>query len=604
MTSIYEWLLIYAAKASLLCSAGLLLLVALRRFSATARSGLIIACALGVLLLPLVSGVLAPISLSSLFGPGTLENISLEGVSAGDGVGGLIGHSVEEEVLVSAGVAGHEGPKKAGIAWKQWIAWVWVAGIVIAILIYLFRMIASSRLCGSSMLMQESDPLVREVLAASVAVRVNQTPEVRICQQVVVPFTCGFIRRSIILPAGFGQLPAEARRAVLLHECAHLRRRDAVAQLLIALCRCVHWYNPLFLALDRAFNAEAEKACDDTVIAAGVTSAIYSETILFFCQAASSSPTAPLWSGAASGYYPSSRFDRKFRGRKRAIIARIRRIVDPMAKRRSALGAMMGWFLIGTTTVTASVLGALVLVPDYEWRYQLSERALPHSGDLIASWRMDQVSGRESDFRYTPDSVGGMGAGHVVGAKLHSEGRVAKALRLDGDDDYIDMGSQFRDLQFPFTLSAWVRTEGEAEHISQNVVWLGSGEMTEYVYIGLNFGKPAIKSRHGQAISMTGKKRIDDGKWHHIAGVFLSENKRLLYSDGELVAEDVRHAPKPQLLNLQVGRNGRRKHAASYTRGSVDDVRVYGAALEAEDIREIMAGDFALVAARHEVGRR
>ena len=96
--------------------------------------------------------------------------------------------------------------------------------------------------------------------------------------------------------------------------------------------------------------------------------------------------------------------------------------------------------------------------------------------------------------------------------------------------------------------------------------------------------------------------RIDDGKWHHIAGVFLSEGRRLLYSDGELVAEDLRFAPKPRLLNMQVGRNGRRKQAASYTRGSVDDVRVYGVALEQGDIRAIMAGDFALIAARHEVG--
>jgi beta-lactamase regulating signal transducer with metallopeptidase domain len=38
-----------------------------------------------------------------------------------------------------------------------------------------------------------------------------------------------------------------------------------MVQVLILLCRCLHWFNPLFPALDRAFNAEAEKGCDDQV---------------------------------------------------------------------------------------------------------------------------------------------------------------------------------------------------------------------------------------------------------------------------------------------------------------------------------------------------
>ena len=602
MTLIFEWLLVYAAKASLLCSAVLLLLFALRRFSAASRSGLIVACSMGVLLLPLVSGVLPPISLSALFNSSAVESVSLEGVAETGGMEELIGHSVDDAVLFNAGVTSGKTSEKFFPLWKRLSAWIWLLGIVISLIVYLSRIVSSFRLGASSMLMQESSPLMREFLAASVAVRLNRRPEIRISSKVPVPFAIGFGRNAIILPAGFGQLPAEARRAVLLHECAHLRRRDEVAQLLIAMCRCVHWFNPLFLFLDRAFNAEAEKACDDLVISAGISSSTYSETILYFCQAASKAPPASLWVGAVSGYYPSSRFDRDFRGQKRTILARIRRIVDPAAARRTTLGAVLGWLLVGSATVSASILGAFVLVPDYEWEYQLSERALPHADNLIASWRMDQVDRRGSSIPSTPDSVGGMGDGQVFGAKLHSEGRVAKAMSLDGNDDYIDMGSKFGDLQYPITLSAWVRTEGQANHISQNIVWLGSGESTEYVYIGLNFGKPAIKSRHGEAISKTGKMRIDDGKWHHIAGVFLSEGRRLLYSDGELVAEDLRFAPKPRLLNMQVGRNGRRKQAASYTRGSVDDVRVYGVALEQGDIRAIMAGDFALIAARHEVG--
>lgn len=604
MSEINEWLLVYAVKASLLCSAALLMLYALRQFSAAFRSGAVVASALGVLLLPLVSGVLPPISLSSLFVSGVVESVSLEGLSEIGEMKGLIGHAVEDEVLQSAGVSRELDSVKVVPAWKSWVTCIWLVGMVMTMLVYLVRIVSTQRLCRSSVLMRESNPLMKDVLAASMAVKLNRIPEIRLSQRVLVPLTSGFGRSTIILPVGFGQLSSEARRAVLLHECAHLLRRDGVAQLLIALCRSVHWFNPLLIVLDRLFNAESEKACDDLVIAGGVDSQAYSETILYYCRVASDSSPSTFWGGAASGYYPGSQFDRRFRGRKQTILSRIQRIIDPAASRRSTLGVMLSWLLLSTSAVSATVLSAFVLVPHYEWQYQLSERALPHANDLIASWRMDQVQDRSSGGKYTPDSSGGIGDGLIVGPKLHSEGRVSNALSFDGTDDYIDMGSHFPDLQYPITLTAWVRTEGESDHVNQNVVWVGSGEFSEFIHIGLKFGKPSIESRHGDAIVIYGSEPINDGKWHHIAGVFLSENKRLLYSDGKLVAEDDRPAAKPRLLNLQIGRNGRRDKAASYTRGSVDDVRVYGAALSLIDIRAVMAGDLALVAARQEVSAR
>ena len=279
------------------------------------------------------------------------------------------------------------------------------------------------------------------------------------------------------------------------------------------------------------------------------------------------------------------------------ILARIRRMVDPAA-RRSRLGGFLGWALVGAASVSASVLGALVFVPNYEWRYQLAERELPFADHLVACWRMDEIHGQ-----LTPDSGSRLLFGTVGGGEIDDHGRLDRAIYMDGDD-FVDMGDRFQSLEFPITLTAWVRADETGEQVfgSQNVVWLGGGRGDEYIYIGLNKGRPAIKSRSGKVAVALGRVNITDGQWHHLTGVFESESRRLLYLDGELVAEDTRFAVKPPTFHLQVGRNGRKSSETSYVKGAVDEVRVYHAALDQAAVKEIMKGDFALVAARKQVG--
>ena len=55
--------------------------------------------------------------------------------------------------------------------------------------------------------------------------------------RVSTPFVCGLLRPRIYLPAS---LPAEDRHYVLLHERAHLRRRDHWTKPLAYLALCLH----------------------------------------------------------------------------------------------------------------------------------------------------------------------------------------------------------------------------------------------------------------------------------------------------------------------------------------------------------------------------
>lgn len=77
------------------------------------------------------------------------------------------------------------------------------------------------------------------------------------------PFVLGFVRPRIYLPAA---LDAEARELILLHERAHIRRRDHLAKLLGFAVLAVHWFNPLVWLAFRCFERDMEMACDEAVM--------------------------------------------------------------------------------------------------------------------------------------------------------------------------------------------------------------------------------------------------------------------------------------------------------------------------------------------------
>lgn len=95
-----------------------------------------------------------------------------------------------------------------------------------------------------------------------------------------MPMTHGLARPALYLPADAAQWTAERRRAVLIHELAHVRRRDQLTHLMARFALAVYWWNPLAWAAWREFLKERETAADDVVLSTGECPSVYANHLL------------------------------------------------------------------------------------------------------------------------------------------------------------------------------------------------------------------------------------------------------------------------------------------------------------------------------------
>jgi hypothetical protein len=165
--------------------------------------------------------------------------------------------------------------------------------------------------------------LLRQAMAA---VGLARAPRLVRCPAALAPLVwCWSGRPQLVLPT----TPLALRfdwGAVLRHELAHVRRRDAWAALLAELVVVVLWWHPLAWYVRRRLRLAAEFACDDWALASGASAADYVETLLEL-------RSAPRRAGvvmAASDLATRSR-----------RLLRRRRFVTPQVSRAGGLAAVI-----------------------------------------------------------------------------------------------------------------------------------------------------------------------------------------------------------------------------------------------------------------------
>jgi beta-lactamase regulating signal transducer with metallopeptidase domain len=95
----------------------------------------------------------------------------------------------------------------------------------------------------------------------------------------------GMVRPAVVLGADVAEMPEDQLRSVLLHELAHIRRGDFLANLLSSVAMVLYWPNPLYWVARRRASLTLEQACDDEVLTRGVTSSDYARVLMHFAVA-------------------------------------------------------------------------------------------------------------------------------------------------------------------------------------------------------------------------------------------------------------------------------------------------------------------------------
>lgn len=214
------------------------------------------------------------------------------------------------------------------------------------------------------------------------------------------PFTGGLAGRSVAVPS-VGRLwsPAE-RTAALLHEIAHVERRDVPVMAVADFIAAAFWFCPPIRLAVGALREDREEACDAAAVAAGASPSEFAALILGLA----SDRLECSIPGCSMGISGPTKVERRIAAILSAgVLPGRRSVLGPVAAAAlmlavlgaaSATGAA-GLFAVETSApvpvLTADADGAPVTIP-------MSRSPLPIASPLAGTqWRVSQVFGRHSN---------------------------------------------------------------------------------------------------------------------------------------------------------------------------------------------------------------
>jgi HEAT repeat protein/beta-lactamase regulating signal transducer with metallopeptidase domain len=166
-----------------------------------------------------------------------------------------------------------------GISWQWTLAAVWLMGATVILARIVVGLVAVRWMSRRT---QEITDAAWLPIAREVARNMGVSTRLRFLRsgRASMPVAAGIFRPAVIMPEAADSWSESRLRVVLLHELAHVKRRDCLTHVLGQAACAFHWFNPLaWLAVKRA-RTERERACDDLVLACGTRGSDYADQLL------------------------------------------------------------------------------------------------------------------------------------------------------------------------------------------------------------------------------------------------------------------------------------------------------------------------------------
>ncbi len=235
-------------------------------------------------------------------------------------------------------VAGSSLATLLAARWQLWLCAVWAGGVIVGVTI-LFRRLGRFH----TLLIEAVDAdaeLVDDVRAFATRLGMRSYPSIRVLDAHVPPLVCaGWRSLFLLVPARLlRELDREQLRAVLVHELAHIRRRDHLTRWFEIIVRGVFWWNPLAWWASRQLRQAEEECCDAWVVwALPDVQRSYGKALLWTVEFLAERRVVPVVAGTSFG---GSHIKR-----------RIETIMHQKPNRRMSWGAFITVIVLGATVL-------------------------------------------------------------------------------------------------------------------------------------------------------------------------------------------------------------------------------------------------------------
>jgi beta-lactamase regulating signal transducer with metallopeptidase domain/ankyrin repeat protein len=236
---------------------------------------------------------------------------------------------------------------------------------------------------------------------------------------VTTPFVSGVFRPLILVPAGAANWSPERLRVVLLHELAHVRRRDCLTQLVVRIACAIHWFNPLVWIAARRLRIERERACDDAVLASGVRGSDYAHHLIDIAKTA---PPPRLVHAAGVAMAHRSQLE-----------GRLMSILNPRPRITSA---SVMWFIVAAFVLVAGLAASVRIQAQAQAR---TDGGVASEGRIFAKEAKVRVNGQTFFLTGAEIAVAGdqttVFSGAISTRRAPREGRAVDRALLEAAQD-------------------------------------------------------------------------------------------------------------------------------------------------------------------------
>jgi beta-lactamase regulating signal transducer with metallopeptidase domain/HEAT repeat protein len=377
-------MLLLLAKATLILLVALGITLTMQRASAGARHLVWLVTLAALLLVPGLTAwgpiplrVLPPKakSVSTVKSPAAVPTGVVEKI----GKSGVTGPSASPANASPAGTIGGGIAASPVLSVLSILLLVWAAVLLVIAASLGYATLMVHRIVNRARPLDSADWL-SPLFEVSDRLALEEPPRLLRSEDAKMPFACGVFRATIVLPAECDSWSLDRRRAVLLHELAHVRRHDLIGHTLSRFACAIYWFHPLVWTAAKQLRSESERACDDLALACGARAADYAEHLLDIVTSVRRDATPSVALAMARR--------KEFEGRMLAILDPELRHSSPSRKQSAAL--------IGSLALISIVVGAAAPSP----------RAHPEHAPSPANTAegIELLNSRTSDTKGYPDS--------------------------------------------------------------------------------------------------------------------------------------------------------------------------------------------------------